>query len=217
MNIKAIIFDLDGTLLDSISGLADAMNLMLQDLGYPVHPVERYKDFVGRGLKETVLQALPEAIQKTCDIDRLVNEYRRLYDTLWQKTTLPYDGIGELLDRLQERKTKTAVLSNKSDDFTKRMAAALLAFHRFERVYGDREGIPRKPDPSAALSMAEEMGVTPGETVFVGDSGVDMETGQRAGMYPVGVLWGFRGEKELIDYGAQRLIRRPMELFDIMN
>lgn len=216
MSYRAIIFDLDGTLLDSISGLAAAMNLMLQKLDYPVHPVEKYKDFVGRGIKETVMQALPERVQKTCDIDRHVKEYRSLYDTTWPKETIPYDGVKDLLDGLQKKKIKTAVLSNKSDDFSKRMAAALLSFHRFERVYGDRPGILRKPDPTAALAIAQEMGVMPGETVFVGDSGVDMETGQRAGMYPVGVLWGFREEKELIDYGAQRLIGHPMELLDII-
>jgi phosphoglycolate phosphatase len=215
MKFKAIIFDLDGTLLNSISGLAEAMNLMLTKQGYPTHPVEKYKSFVGKGIKETIRNALPEGVRKTCAIDALIADYRSEYDFIWPKKTIPYDGITDLLGRLQKDKIKTAVLSNKSDDFSKRMATTLLPHHRFETVLGDRPGIPRKPDPTTALAIAGELRISPGETAFIGDSGVDMETGRRAGMYPVGVLWGFREAEELIDCGAKKLIRHPLELLDI--
>jgi len=215
MTFKAVIFDLDGTLLNSLKGLADAMNMLLRRLDYPTHPVEQYKDFVGSGITETVRRALPESIGSNFPVDNFVRDYRRLYDTLWSENSPPYDGVTDLLDRLRKEKIKTAVLSNKSDDFTKRMTAALLPGHDFEMVLGDRPGIPRKPDPAAALEIAESIGIDPGQFVFVGDSGIDVETAVRAGMYGVGVLWGFREEEELLAHGAKKLIRHPSELLEM--
>ena len=217
MIYKAVIFDLDGTLLNSIKGLADAMNILLRRLGYPTHPVERYKDFVGSGLTETVRRALPDSIGSNFPIDGFVTDYRHLYDTLWLKNSPPYEGVADMLDRLTKEKIKAAVLSNKSDDFTKRMAAALLPGFDFEMVLGDRPGVPRKPDPAAALEIAGSIGIDPGEIIFVGDSGIDMETAVRAGMVGVGVLWGFREEKELLAHGAKKLIRHPSELLEILR
>jgi phosphoglycolate phosphatase len=217
MTFKAVIFDLDGTLLNSLKGLALAMNMLLRRLGYPTHPVNRFKKFVGSGITGTVRRALPESIGPNFPIDRFVSDYRRLYDTLWLENSPPYDGIADLLDHLAKEKIKTAVLSNKSDDFTKRMAAALLPGHDFERVLGDRPGVPLKPDPAAAVEIAESTGINPGEFIFLGDSGIDMETAARAGMYGVGALWGFREAGELVAQGAKKLIRHPSELLEIFR
>ena len=169
MTFKAVIFDLDGTLLNSIKGLAYAMNILLRRLGYPTHPVDRYKDFVGSGITETVRRALPESIGTNFPIESFVTDYRRLYDSLWLENSPPYDGVTDMLDHLTKKNIKTAVLSNKSDDFTKRMTAALLPGHDFEMVLGDRPGVPRKPDPAAAVEIAENIGIDPGEFIFLGD------------------------------------------------
>lgn len=217
MNFKAVIFDLDGTLLDSLGGITLAMNRVLGKWGFPIQPGSAYRNFVGSGIRETVLRALPESARGKCDIEKFIKEYRQLYDTIWPRETSPYPGITGLLEHLEEQKIKTAVLSNKSDDFTKRMAAKLLPGFVFRVVWGARPGIPQKPDPAAALEIAAVLGFRPGECIFVGDSGIDMETAVNAGMYGVGVLWGFREADELLSSGAKRLIADPMELLDVLH
>jgi phosphoglycolate phosphatase len=217
MNCKAVLFDLDGTLIDSLAGLAEAMNLLLARLGYPAHSVEEYKYFVGSGIEEAILRALPEQECHTFPIERLVADYRALYDTIWPQKSPPYEGVSEMLAGLRKRKIKTAVLSNKSDDFTRRMATRLFPAHEFEAAQGERPGVPRKPDPTAALQIAERLGLNPANFIFLGDSGIDMETAVRAGMYPVGVLWGFRRAEELSSHGARELIHHPLELVDLLG
>lgn len=210
MRFKAVIFDLDGTLLDSLGGIADSMNLLLERLGYPVHPLDRYKYFVGEGIQEMVKQALPEGHRP--GPDRLIVDYRKIYDEKWPQKTKPYSGIPGLLSWLCAGNIKIAVLSNKSDDFTRRMVSALLAGWHFDVVLGARPGIPVKPDPAAALEIAAAIDTEPGDIVFAGDSGVDMQTAVNAGMYPVGVLWGFREAGELLASGAKELLNHPLDL-----
>ncbi|MCP5108469.1 MAG: HAD family hydrolase [bacterium] len=212
MKFESIIFDLDGTLLDSLQGIADAMNILLERMGYPVHTEERYKYFVGEGINELISRALPEKNRDSHNLERLAVEYREIYHSTWPQKSPPYNGIPELLDALSAKNIKMSVLSNKSDDFTNRMVSELLTRWRFEVVRGVRPGGARKPDPASALEIAEITGITPGNTVFVGDSGVDMKTAANAGMYGVGVLWGFREADELRADGADRLIKHPVEL-----
>ena len=225
MKFKAVIFDLDGTLLDSLGGIADSMNLLLERLGYPLHPIDRYKYFIGEGIDQLVKQALPgdwkpasrPAGDSVQGIDALIADYRKIYQEEWPRKTRPYGGIPGLLEMLAAKKIKIAVLSNKSHEFTRRMAAALLGDRRFDIVLGSRPGVPVKPDPAAALEIAAAIDTDPEAMAFLGDSGVDMETAVNAGMFPVGVLWGFREGEELLAHGAKILINHPMELPGILE
>ena len=217
MRFEAVIFDLDGTLLNSLAGIGDAMNILLQRLGYPTQPLEAYKYFVGEGIIQLVKRALPKDRGNLHDLGQLVIDYRAIYDTTWPQKSPPYEGIPELLDALSRKNIKTAVLSNKSDDFTRRMVSELLPRWTFEAVKGVRSGAPRKPDPAAALQIAEMTGIVPEKTVFIGDSDVDMQTAVNANMYPVGVLWGFREADELLANGAKHLLEHPMELLGILG
>lgn len=209
---EAIIFDLDGTLLNSLLGIADAMNILLERLHFPTHPLGAYKYFVGDGIIELVKRALPGEKEQESDIPTLVKEYRKIYDTTWPLESPPYEGILELLESLSKKRIKMAILSNKSHDFTQRMVVQLLPGIHFAEVRGVVDGGTRKPDPSGALDICNIMGTTPGNTVFVGDTSIDMKTAVRAEMYPVGVLWGFRPEKELLENGAKKLVSWPMEI-----
>jgi phosphoglycolate phosphatase len=222
---KAVIFDLDGTLLDSLGGIADTMNVLLERLGYPPHSLEEYKYMVGDGLRELVKRSLPpewfrtflEESKQEAALEQLVKDYRSLYDEKWPGQSPPYPGVPGLLERLTREKIKIAVLSNKSDDFTRRMAARLLPGSNFVVVLGARPGVPGKPHPGAALEIAARIGIKPKEMIFLGDSGVDMQTGVNAGMYPVGALWGFRRAEELLAHGAKRLLKEPVELIQLLT
>lgn len=220
MNYKAVIFDLDGTLLDSLPDIAITMNRVLKRLGYPLYTPEDYKYLVGEGIKEMVKRALPmehmhEFIDETGNdqkLDALVDEYRGIYALQWRENSRPYSGVPEMLDELVKRGIKFGVLSNKLDQFTREMVTVLLPRWNFSVVFGTRPGVPLKPHPQAALEMAHIMGISHDETIFVGDSGIDMQTAVNAQMLPIGVLWGLREKQELILKGAQHLIHHPMEL-----
>jgi phosphoglycolate phosphatase len=223
---KTAIFDLDGTLLDSLKGIGDAANLLLEENGYPVHPMDSYRYFVGDGVKELVRRALPsdwsgqfhagEEKKKEAVLMRLILRYREIYDQLWPTDTRPYSGIPELLDELSGHGVMMAVLSNKADNCTRRMVKELLGQWSFRPVFGQRVHVPKKPDPAAALEAAEILDTPPDRVVFIGDTAVDMQTAVNAGMYPVGVLWGFRDAEELNANGAKTLVRHPMELANLI-
>lgn len=218
MPIKTVIFDLDGTLLDSLKGIGDAMNRLLENRGFPVHPLEDYRYLVGDGMRELVLRALPPQVKlEKAGLLEVEKEYREIYDQLWPLETIPYDGIPETLDRLSRDNIKLAVLSNKTDYCTRQMVEELLGDWDFPVVFGKREGVPKKPDPAAALEIAGKLDTPPGQVVFVGDTSVDMQTAVNAGMYPIGVLWGFREAKELKESGAKVLIRQPLELPELIR
>ncbi|MCP4217497.1 MAG: HAD family hydrolase [bacterium] len=226
MNTKAVIFDLDGTLLDSLQGIVDAMNGLLERLGFPIHPPAAYKYFVGEGITELVSRALPEDVREKVDINEMVRQYRELYQETWPKKSPPYEGIPRMLQELYKRNIKLAILSNKSDDFTKRMADALLdgtagpggsqPLWRFELILGARPGIPSKPDPRTALEISEAIGIQPSETIFVGDTNIDIQTACNAGMFPVGVSWGFRPVEELKTAGAEYILETADDLLALM-
>ena len=209
---RAVIFDLDGTLLDTIDDIAGAMNRVLENRAYAPYSVEAYKGLVGDGIEEMVRRAVAPRDLGEEDIAGIVRDYRREYECCWRAHSRPYPGVPELLGELARRGVKTAVLSNKSHPFTEAMTRELLAPFRFDVIRGAISGVPLKPDPEPALMIAAEVGVMPAETVFLGDTKVDMKTAAAAGMLPVGALWGFRSAEELKANGAVALIASPVEL-----
>ena len=217
--MKAAIFDLDGTLLDSIEDITAASNRVYEPLGLGAFSNDEMKTLVGDGAEELIRRVFLSR-GRPAPNDALVAEiladYRREYQACWREHTRAYDGIPELLAGLARRGLKTAVLSNKSDIFTGRMTSALLPAHRFDIVRGARPGVPLKPDPAPALAIAAELGVPAAACAFVGDTNVDMKTGHAAGMLAVGALWGFRTAEELLANGADVLIASPEELLGLL-
>lgn len=217
MQTQLVIFDLDGTLIDSIGDLADAMNAVLKDLGHPTHPRDDYRFFVGDGLEILVRRALPQAELIDEKFSDTVQLMRREYSARWTATTRPFPGIPELLEELRAREIRSAVLSNKPDHATRVIVGELFADHDFGVVRGALDGVPLKPDPTSALEAASALGSSSEETIFVGDTPVDMETGTNAGMRTVGVTWGFRSAKELLDTGADQVIDHPRDLLGCLE
>ena len=212
-----MLFDLDGTLLDTLQDLANSVNNVLVRSGFPPHEVEDYKYFVGSGMKNTITQALPEDQRDQANVDELYAQMEEEYSKNWRENTRPYPGIPELLDALIASGIKMSILSNKPQGSTEQMVSALLAQWHFEIVAGAQSSIPLKPDPSAALQIAKQINISPLEFVYLGDSAIDMKTAVAAEMYPVGALWGFRTENELLSAGAQQLINEPTHLLSIIH
>jgi phosphoglycolate phosphatase len=210
MHLRAAVFDLDGTLLNSLGDIALAMNHALAHHGLPTHPLPDYRHFVGEGVRVLVARAVPAGRED--QHEAVLATYRAFYAEHMLDNTRPYPGIPEVLARLEAEGVKLAVLSNKPDGATRRLVAALLPQVPFGAVYGERPGVPRKPDPTAALGVAAELGVAPGDCAFIGDTAVDMGTARAAGMYGVGVTWGFRDVEELQSHGARALAHTADEL-----
>jgi phosphoglycolate phosphatase len=216
MNYKAVIFDMDGTLLDTLADLAESMNQVLGRFGFPGHGEEAYKYFVGDGIEILARRALPsdrvnDTLVAQC-VSAMVEEYARR----WDLKTRPYEGIPELLDALTEKKLPMAILSNKPHDFSLLVADKLLARWTFQVILGARPSVPKKPDPAAALEIARDLRLAPEEILYLGDTGTDMKTARAAGMFPVGALWGFRTESELTAEGARVLIEHPQDLLQYL-
>ncbi len=216
MKFKAVIFDLDGTLLNTLDDIADSMNSVLSALGHPTHDVELYRYFVGDGFRNLVVRTLPEKMRNDAYIDNCFFAVREEYAKRWSNKTKAYNGIHEMLDRFSDKGLKMSVLSNKSDDFVKLMVNQLLSDWDFYPAFGERSGIAKKPDPAGAIEIAQILGITPEECLYMGDTGVDMRTASAAGMFAVGVLWGFREADELLSSGAKVLIKEPMEVFKLL-
>lgn len=212
MSYKAVLFDLDGTLLDTLDDLANAGNRVLAARSLPVHPVAAYRYFVGDGMATLVERILPPELRNAEEIAETVAAFQREYAANWDAHSAPYSGIAEMLDALVAGGLRLAVLSNKPEDFTRLCVERLLAPWSFAPVFGQRAGVPKKPDPAGALAVARELCLSPEEILYVGDTSIDMHTARAAGMNPVGVLWGFRGAEELQAAGAAMLISQPAEL-----
>jgi phosphoglycolate phosphatase len=217
MKFKAIIFDLDGTLLDTLEDLADAGNRVLAEAGLPVHPVDSYRYFVGDGLVALIQRILPEDMQSEVHIQRMSLAFRGVYAKNWNAKTGLYNGIDSLLNGLQENSLPMNVLSNKPHDFTVICVQEFLGEWTFSHVLGNREDLARKPDPAGALEIAGKLGIDPSEIVYLGDTATDMKTAVAAGMYPVGALWGFRTADELDKCGAARLVAHPEEVLELFK
>lgn len=216
--IKAVIFDLDGTLLDTLGDLAASGNAVLRKRGLPEHSTEAFCQFIGDGMANLVRRIFPEDAKPAegAELEAALADYKAEYSARWRDTTRPYEGIAELLDALVARGIALGVLSNKAHAFTEQCVSEFVGDWPWAVVLGQRDGIPHKPDPAGAIEAAERFGLKPEECAFVGDSGVDMQTGSRAGMLPIGVLWGFRGAEELRKNGAKALIERPSQLLDLL-
>jgi len=216
MSYRAVLFDLDGTLLDTIGDLADSTNAALRRMGHPEQPVERYRYFVGLGVAHLVQSALPEGHRSEEEVARGIRLLGEEYGARCTANTRPYPGVPELLDALVAHDIRLAILSNKPEHYTRLIVEKLLSRWPFAPVVGAREEVPNKPDPAGALEIARELGLPPAAFLYLGASGIDMETAVAAGMFAVGALWGFREAEELKGTGAQALIARPEELLGLL-
>ncbi|MFP4563177.1 MAG: HAD family hydrolase [Spirochaetia bacterium] len=209
---RAIIFDLDGTLADTLADLTDVTNAVLADNGFPGHAEEAYRDMVGWGLTNLIVRALPEDRRRDETVNALAAELLRRYTREPVIKTRPYPGILSMLEELEERGIPMSVLSNKADPVARRVVERILPGKRFTAVRGAVDGVPKKPDPRSALEIGESMGFPPEKVLFIGDSTVDMHTARAAGMIPAGVSWGFRPPEELLREGAEFIFEKPREI-----
>ena len=213
--MKLIIFDLDGTLVNSLEDLADSANYAVKQFGYPTHPTESFRYFVGNGIPKLIERCLPESERSPERIEEVRKVFGGYYDLHFADKTSPYDGIPELLDKLKREDVRTAVASNKADSFTGRIIDSFFK-GSFDAVIGSREGVPRKPAPDIVFDIMKELGADVSDTYFAGDSDVDMYTAKNAGVTAIGCLWGFRTREELLKGGADFLAEKPIQIFDIL-
>jgi len=216
MNPKAIIFDLDGTLISSLEDIANAMNHVLKSNGLPTHDTEKYNYFVGDGVHNLTIRVMAKD-SSTALIEKVKSEYIAYYKENSMKHTAAYDGITELLHALHERNMPICVLSNKPDEETCDIVEKCFPDIKFTFVVGAKEGIPIKPDPTSAMLLAEALNVAPNEILYVGDTSTDMNTAKGAGMIPTGVLWGFRDLEELMQTGAKFIAKKPEDILNILD
>ena len=217
MRFKGVCFDLDGTLLDTLDDLAYCTNKILSERGYPIHHVDAFRYFVGDGAKMLMTRVLPEEARNETLIEECRKDFETIYRECWNRHTVPYQGIPELLNALTKRKLKLAVLSNKPHEFTVLTTDHLLQNWNFDVILGQSESVPKKPDPAGMLEICQQLRVLSEDFLYLGDTATDMKTAVAAGCYPVGVLWGFRTEKELKDNGAQAIIKKPLDALDLLD
>ncbi|MBW1897959.1 MAG: HAD family hydrolase [Deltaproteobacteria bacterium] len=217
MKFEAVLFDLDGTLIDTVDDIGDAANRVLSNSGFPTHPISSYDQFIGEGVKVLFTRALPKEKRNEDLIDICLKDFVEDYRHNYNVKTKPYDGIPELLDALSMQGLRLAILSNKPDSITKDCVTSLLSNWNFEVVLGQRASVPRKPDPQGALEIAEKLTIPPSNFLFLGDTSIDMKTAVSAGMFSVGVAWGFRPVKELRENGARAIIDKPVQLLDLIR
>lgn len=218
--MKAVIFDLDGTLLNTIADIAHAANAALALHGYPIHPIEAYCQMVGNGFPTLMQRAVPQKLLpglSTNDLDKLVGDARNYYVVHPSDHTQPYPGISETLAVLHGAGLQLAVLSNKMDDLTNILIKQHFPKIPFARVLGSRPGIKLKPDPSELVSMLGQLGIAPDDAIYVGDSNVDVATAHHAHMKVIGVAWGFRGRQELEESGADHIIEQAAEILPLVS
>ncbi|MDR3611651.1 MAG: HAD family hydrolase [Ignavibacteriaceae bacterium] len=216
MLFNAIIFDLDGTLLNTLGDISDSVNRILSREGFPNHNEEKIRSFIGHGTKSLILNSLPPDKRDNYSVQNYLDAFLIDYSQNYYKKTFPYNGITEMLDELTKKGIVMAVFTNKPDSLAKDCINKLLPEWKFEVILGSNDSFPLKPDPAGALYISEKLNIQPAEFLFLGDSVVDIKTGLSAGMFPVGALWGFQPD-ELIEYGAQSLIKDPMEIIKYLT
>jgi len=221
--IKLIIFDLDGTLLNTLDDLADCTNYVLQKNGYPIHQIDAYKYFVGNGVEMLLRRALPKEITET-EFTEISTEFLHHYEVHKADKTAPYDGMVETLEILQKRGTLLSVATNKPHELLPELLHHYFPTIKWAAVFGNRKGVPIKPHPQIVYDIIEAIHlyidkVSPvfkEHILYVGDTAVDMETAQNAGVKKVGTLWGFRTQNELVQAGADYLIAQPQQLLNLL-
>lgn len=213
--IEGVIFDLDGTLVDTLEDLADSINAAIEEYGYPTHPVDAYRYFVGNGIRIAISRAtnLDESHE---DLDKIVKSFMDNYSTMHTNKSVPFEGIRELLVQLVQKNIPVSVCSNKLDEYTKQMIRELFPTIPFVDVMGETDGIKRKPSPDMALMVLGKMGLEADKVLFVGDTKTDMLTASAVGCISVGVSWGFRPVEELMEYGAKHIIYHPQQLLKLL-
>jgi phosphoglycolate phosphatase len=217
MHIRALIFDLDGTLLNSLDDLADAANAMLSRCGFSEHPVAAYRYFVGDGLMTLIERILPEQHRSPSQIAASMELFAQIYGQGWDIKSHLYAGVAETLRQLRQEGLRLAILSNKPHAFTQLCVQRFFDADCFDFVHGQREGVPKKPDPQGAEELAALMQLPPAQILYVGDTATDMRTGNEAGMKTLGVLWGFRQRQELEASGAGTIITHPSEIVEFIH
>jgi len=215
MTIQAAIFDLDGTLVDSLGDIAESSNHVLAQGGYPTHSLTAYRQFVGGGARVLVERALPKTARD--QIDTVLTAFGHHYVENLIVRTAPYVGIHELLQELDHRGVPMAILSNKPHFMVTQIAEHFFGHIRFVGVHGQKPDVPKKPDPTAVLELSREMNLPPSSIAYVGDSDVDIDTAHAAGMMAVGVAWGFRGRAELEAHNAAAILETASELLEIVD
>ncbi len=217
MKIKGIIFDFDGTLLDSITDIAIACNNVLEANGLPIHAIEKYVDFIGNGARRIVQLALPgEWTENETTVDFFLEKFKKAYNDNLVVHSKLFDGISEMLSFLNNKGIPIAINTNKPHEQTLLIAEKLLSDHKFEVIFGQKDETPRKPDPAGALMIAETLGFSPSEMLYVGDSDVDVKTALAAKMKILGVEWGYCPKQKMIDAGAKEFVSSAQELKNMM-
>ena len=217
MRKQLVIFDLDGTLLDTVADLANATNQALERCGYPTHPVDAYYQFVGNGINKLFARALPAEESTEENVQRIRELFISYYNQHSVDCSRPYPGVVRLLHELQEREVKLAVASNKYHEATLQLVHHFFPDVCFASIYGQREGVSIKPAPDVVYDILCDTGVAKEDALFVGDSGVDMRTAYNAGVESVGVAWGFRSEEELQESGATHIVHRAEEILSVIE
>ncbi len=214
MKITTVIFDLDGTLLDTLEDLTDAVNYALTAYGMPQRSIDEIRQFVGNGIRRLMQRAVPNG-EKNPDFEAVFSTFRSYYDVHCNDKTKPYEGIMELIDALLERGINLAIVSNKVESAVQTLNK--LYFPQVKVAVGDREGLQRKPAPDSVFQAMSVFDAKSAETLYVGDSGVDVETAKNAGVTCISVLWGFRDKGQLLESGAKILIEKPLELLELIE
>ena len=215
MQFKAVFFDLDGTLADSLVDLAVSTNYVLQKHGFPAQPVPAYQYFAGDGIVKMIERAMPAEAVCEETLCRLKADWLEYYGQHYADHTTAYDGLISLVSELKEKGVRLAVVTNKAQEMAEFVVHKLFG-DDFDVVLGLREGLPAKPDPTGIFMTMEQLGVTAEECAFVGDTGMDVSAGVNAGVYPIGVLWGFRKKEELVRFGAKAFASNAAELREIL-
>jgi len=216
MDAKGIIFDLDGTLLDTLGDIAAATNSALQEANLPIHPAEAFGAMVGDGMAKLAERALPEALQKTDAVETLKNSIYENLDGRDHRLTKPYSGIPELLEALGQRELGMAVLSNKPHPLTLEAVTRFFPQVAFDPILGVSDEVPPKPELVGVKRILRHWGIPPETVVYVGDTNTDMITATQAGFFAVGVTWGFRPASELVRNGARALVDEPMQILTLI-
>lgn len=217
MPVRAVIFDLDGTLLDTLEDITEALNTTLRNAGYKPISTTQCRARIGWGMRELVRRALPDGTADEDGLDELAGRVGEQYRRNPVVHTRPYPGVHALLTDIRNATIKTAILSNKPDELVQVITERTLGDHRFESVRGRRPGTPHKPDPATTREILDLLGVAPGECLFVGDSAIDIHTARSAGCIPVGVAWGFRDVEELQDAGATHICYSTTEIRELLG